>query len=103
VIALDCVRTTTYLGRCSHIPTLAHAGRLASIGIMTTYRIVPNRGTYKVEAVEPDGQHTLLGTWRTEEAAVSHLKKLQGEAQSTDYRPAPGEVGWQPRQNTSGR
>ncbi|HTI79482.1 MAG TPA: hypothetical protein VL614_03430 [Acetobacteraceae bacterium] len=63
---------------------------------MTDYRIVPKRGTYKVEEVDPNGQHRVVGTWRTEEDAVSHLKKLEAEAQRADYKPAPGEVGWPP-------
>lgn len=60
-------------------------------GLMTTYRIVPRRGTYRVEAVEPNGHARLLGLWRTEEAAVAQLKDLQAKAQRE------AEVGWQPR------
>jgi hypothetical protein len=63
---------------------------------MVDYRIVPGRGTYKVELVQPNGQHEVLGTWRTEEAAVSQLRRLQDEAERADYRPAPGEVGRPP-------
>lgn len=62
---------------------------------MTTYRIVPRRGTYTVEAVEPNGDHKVLDAWRTEEAAVSHLKDLQARALRDGYKPAPGEPGWQ--------
>jgi hypothetical protein len=64
---------------------------------MTTYRIVPRRGTYRVELVEPNGHHRTLSSWRTEEAAVSHLKDLQAKAQRAAYKPAQGEPGWQPR------
>ena len=56
---------------------------------MTTFRMVPRRGTYTVEAVEPNGDHRAIGTWRTEDAAVSHLKDLQAKARLTDGKPAP--------------
>jgi hypothetical protein len=46
-----------------------------------TYRIVPHRRIYRVEAVSPDGLVTVLGIWRTEEAAVSHLRSLQRQAE----------------------
>ena len=62
----------------------------------TTFRIVPRRGTYTVEAVKPNGDHQVLGTWRTEDAAVSHLRDLQARALRADYRPMPGEIGWPP-------
>ena len=58
---------------------------------MTNYRIVPNRGTYKVEYIDPNGRRWVVGTWRTEEAAVLHLRKLQEQAQRADYRSAQGE------------
>jgi hypothetical protein len=63
-------------------------------GAMASYRIIPKRGTYKVELVEPNGQHRVVGTWRTEEAAVSQLRKLEAEAQHSDYKPVQNEVGW---------
>jgi hypothetical protein len=65
---------------------------------VTTYRIIPKRGTYKVEFVDPKGKRWVVGTWRTEEAAVSELRKLQGEANRASYRPAQGELAWQPPQ-----
>lgn len=58
-----------------------------------SFRIVPNRGTYKVEQIDLNGQRQVVGIWRTEEAAVSHLRKLQGEVQRGANRPAQGEVG----------
>jgi hypothetical protein len=61
---------------------------------MTTFRIVPRRGSYTVEAVEPNGDHRVIGTWRTEDAAVSHLKDLQSKALLAVNKPAPGEPGW---------
>jgi hypothetical protein len=63
----------------------------ASTGTMMNYRIIPNRGTYKVEFIDPNGKGWVVGTWRTEEAAVSHLRKLQEQAQRADYRSAQGE------------
>ncbi len=63
---------------------------------MIEYRIVPKRGTYKVEQVDPNGQHQVVGTWRTEDEAVSQLKELEAEAQRAAYRPAAGTVGWPP-------
>lgn len=60
---------------------------------MISFRIIPNRGTYKVEVIQPNGPRQVLGTWRTEEEAVSHRKKLEAEAHRGAYRPAPGEVG----------
>ena len=64
---------------------------------MVTYRIVPRRGAYDVEAIEPDGRPIVVSTWRTEEAAVSQLRDLQLKTQRADHRPAPGEPGWRPR------
>jgi hypothetical protein len=68
---------------------------------MTSYRIVPKRGIYKVEFVDPNSKRWVVGTWRTEEDAVSHLRKLQAEAQRADYGPAQGELGWQPPRSAS--
>jgi len=60
---------------------------------MTDFRIVPKRATYRVEQLDPTGQYKLVGTWRTEDAAVSHLKRLEAEAErATNRPPAPGEV-----------
>jgi hypothetical protein len=63
---------------------------------MANYRILPKRGTYHVEQLDPQGQYQVVGTWRTEEDALSHLKKLEAEAQRADYKPAHGEIGWPP-------
>ena len=57
---------------------------------MIAYRIVPDRRTYKVEAIEPNGDCRVVGAWRTEEAAVSQLKELHAQAQRADHQPAPG-------------
>jgi hypothetical protein len=70
---------------------------------MANYRIVPRRGTYKVEAAEPNGHHRVLAAWRTEEAAVSHLKHLQAKEQRASDKPAPGELGWPPPQPVPSR
>jgi hypothetical protein len=64
---------------------------------MITYRIVPRRGTYRIEAVETDGGCRVLGTWNTEEAAMSRLKDLQAKALRDSYEPAHGEPGWRPQ------
>lgn len=64
---------------------------------MITYRIVPRRGAYNVEAVEPDGRWIVVSQWRTEEAAVSQLRDLELKTHRADYKPAPGEPGWRPR------
>ena len=58
---------------------------------MINYRIVPLARVYRVEAVDQDGRSRLIDTWPTEEAAVSHLRKLQEQAQRADYRSAQGE------------
>ena len=64
---------------------------------MITYRIVPRRGTYSVEAIEPDGRRIVVGTWRTEQDAVSQLRDLQLKTHRADYKPAPGGPGSRPR------
>jgi hypothetical protein len=46
-------------------------------GTIETYRIIPGRRAYRVEAIAPDGKTRLLQTWPTEEAAVSYLKALR--------------------------
>ena len=68
---------------------------------MMNYRIIPNRGTYKVEYIDPNGKRFVVGTWPTEEAAVLHLRKLQERAQRADYRPTQAELGRQPPQSTA--
>jgi hypothetical protein len=61
---------------------------------METYRIIPRGHTYRVEAVQPNGQTRVVGTWPTEEAAVSHLKALQEVAQRFGVALHPGEKDW---------
>ena len=64
---------------------------------MITFQIVPRRGIYKVEAIEPNGDYSLRGMWHTGEAAVSQLKDLQAKADREICKPALGEPGWRPR------
>ena len=61
---------------------------------METYRIVPWRRSYRVEAVAPDGAHRVVGTWPTEEAALSHLKALRERAELAERRVVPGAQDW---------
>ena len=62
---------------------------------MDRYRIIPSRRTYKVVLVAPNGTTTLLKTWRTEEAAVSHLKALRETIERASYQTShPGEKDW---------
>ena len=49
-----------------------------------TYRIVPWRGTYWLEAVTGSDRKT-MATYRTEEPAIAHLKRLQAKAEA-DHR-----------------
>jgi hypothetical protein len=60
----------------------------------TSYRIVPRRRSYRVEGVAPNGTPRLLGTWPTEEAAVSHLKSLREVAERIERRRSPGAQDW---------
>jgi hypothetical protein len=69
-------------------------GIVANINLMETYRIVPLRRAYRVEAVLPDGQKRVVRTWPTEEAAVSHLKALREIAERTVPVLHPGEKDW---------
>ena len=50
-------------------------------GRMDSYRIVPGHRVYRVEAVDANGNIRIVGTWPTEDAAISHLKTLQDESQ----------------------
>jgi hypothetical protein len=50
--------------------------------LMNTYRIVPLRGTYKVEAVEPNGRGRVIGAWPSEKDAVAQLKELEAKEQA---------------------
>ncbi len=63
---------------------------------MNSFRIVSQRGAYRVEQIEADGQPRVVGTWRTEEDAVSHLRKLEAEERRATYKPMPGEIGGPP-------
>jgi hypothetical protein len=54
--------------------------------VASGYRIVPRRRGYQVEAVNPDGTSSVLETWPTEEAAVSHLRDLQRRAEVKEAR-----------------
>ena len=48
------------------------------ISTMDRYQIVPGRRVYRVEAVDDaSGAIRIVGTWPTEDAAISHLKTLQ--------------------------
>ena len=62
--------------------------------LMETYRIIPLRRAYRVEAVQPDGQKRVVRTWPTEEAAVSHLKALREVAERSGRILHPGEKDW---------
>jgi hypothetical protein len=61
---------------------------------METYRIIPLRRAYQVEAVQLDGQKRIVRTWPTEEAAVSHLKALREVAERSSLTLHPGEKDW---------
>jgi len=61
---------------------------------METYRIIPLRHAYRVEAVQPNGQKRVVRTWPTEEAAVSHLKALREVAERFGVALHPGERDW---------
>ena len=61
---------------------------------METYRIIPFRRAYRVEAIQPNGQKRVVRTWPTEEAAVSHLKALRGVAERSSRTLQPGEKDW---------
>ena len=47
---------------------------------MTDYRIIPLRRVHRVEAVEEDGQISVVRAWPTEEEAVTHLKHVRARA-----------------------
>jgi hypothetical protein len=63
---------------------------------MDRYRIVPGRRVYRIEAVGANGNIRIVGTWPTEDAAVSHLKTLQESVAAADRsRQAPlGRQDW---------
>jgi hypothetical protein len=61
---------------------------------METYRIIPLRRAYRVEAVQPNGQTKVVRTWPTEEAAISHLKALREVAERAGITLLPGEKDW---------
>ena len=60
-------------------------------GRMDSYRIVPGHRVYRVEAVDANGNIRIVGTWPTEDAAISHLKTLQERSCSCRSIP-PGAV-----------
>jgi hypothetical protein len=47
---------------------------------METYTIIPRGGAYRIEATAADGGRRLVGTYPTEQAAVSLLRRLQEKA-----------------------
>ena len=51
---------------------------------MDMYRIIPKNGVYKVEEVGANGQRRVVETWPSEEAAVSHLRRLQAHDERAD-------------------
>jgi hypothetical protein len=61
---------------------------------MVNYRIVPVARVYRVEVVEQGGRIRLIGTWPTEEAAVSHLRVLQASAEAAQRETGPGTRDW---------
>jgi hypothetical protein len=61
---------------------------------MDTYRIIPLRHAYRVEAVQLKGQTRVVRTWQTEDAAVSHLKSLQEATGRFGRALQPGEKDW---------
>jgi hypothetical protein len=66
-------------------------------GRMDSYRIVPGHRVYRVEAVDANGNIRIVGTWPTEDAAISHLKTLQERvAAAGRSRQAPFERDWRP-------
>ena len=80
-------RTPNY--RCNMLDeggnTLFEADAERREGTIETYRIIPGRRAYRVEAIAPDGKTRLLRTWPTEEAAVSHLKALRERVEIANY------------------
>jgi hypothetical protein len=52
---------------------------------MERYRIVPAHRAYKVVMVELGGHITVLRTWPTEEAAISHLKYLKALREDSEH------------------
>jgi hypothetical protein len=61
---------------------------------METYTIIPRGGIYRIEATAEDGTRRLVGTYPTEQAAVTLLRRLQeksgqpdpGQRRSQDWR-----------------
>lgn len=51
---------------------------------MDTYTIRPRAGTYRIEATAEDGARRLVGTYPTEQAALTLLKRLQEKAGMPD-------------------
>jgi hypothetical protein len=62
---------------------------------MDSYRIVPGHRVYRIEAVDAYGNIRIVGTWPTEDAAISHLKSLQESADAARRsKKAPFERDW---------
>ena len=62
---------------------------------MDSYRIVPGHRAYRVEAIDTNGNIRIMGTWPTEDAAISHLKTLQASVEAAGRsRLAPFERDW---------
>jgi hypothetical protein len=62
---------------------------------VVSYRIVPGHRVYRVEAVDDYGNIRVVGTWPTEDAAISHLKTLQeAVAAAGRSRQGPFEKDW---------
>ena len=55
---------------------------------MVTYAIIPytRDGTYCVVATSPGGTQTTVGTYRTEQDAVTRLRYLQERAETAQQR-----------------
>ena len=62
---------------------------------MDSYRIVPGHRVNRIEAVDVYGNIRIVGTWPTEDAAISHLKSLQESADAAGRsKQAPIERNW---------
>jgi hypothetical protein len=57
-------------------------------GGMVTYRIVPKRGGYCIEATE-GSRVTVIKTWPTEELAIAHLRALPTAADRRAFPSLP--------------
>jgi hypothetical protein len=62
---------------------------------METYTIIPGVGAYTVVVTAEDGTRREVGTFRSEQAAVDYLKRLQRMAEASGLL-APSSQGGQP-------